>query len=48
MGGNLRRSKKYRPKLTVKKKRRPLQKSNVAHDLAQGRDADLAIKLGTL
>lgn len=45
MAGSLRRNKKFRPKLTVKKKRQPLQKSKVAHDLTQGR-ADLATKLG--
>lgn len=46
MGGSLRRSKRFRPKLTIKKKRHPLRKSKVAHDITQGRVDDIQTKLG--
>lgn len=39
MGGSLRRSKKFRPKLTIKKKRTPLTKGKVPLDITQGRSA---------
>lgn len=46
MGGSLRRSKRYRPKLTIKKKRQPFHKSKPAHDVAQGNVGDIEAKLG--
>lgn len=39
MGGSLRRSKKFRTKLTIKRKRAPLTKGKVPLDITQGRRA---------
>lgn len=47
MGGSLRRSKKFRPKLTIKKKRQPFHKGKVAHDISQGKTGDIQAKLGS-
>ena len=45
MGGSLRRSKKYRPKLTICKKRTPLTRGKTPVDITQGRTA-VSEKLG--
>lgn len=45
MGGSLRRSKKYRPKLTIRKKRTALTRGKTPIEITQGKAA-VAEKLG--